>query len=161
MLNVGGWTLGCMRMSLSGIVCVFLAFAPSRSRGLSRRLLPVALRMNAELVPVRLGKVHVVVPRRLLNIREGELSIGVRYIDDLIESRHSVAHVLSVSQRFFPLMRKGKDTVRQVAARGEPPMLFVRLPGGHDVRHLTLLLSGSAQCVSRGPAGRQLIRVEV
>src|SRR5215472_5593065 len=133
-----------MRMSLSGILRVSPAFALSRSRGLGRRLLAVALRMNPELVPVRLGKVHVVVLRRLLDIREGELSIGVRYIDDLIESRHSVAHVLGVGQRFFPLMRKGKDTVRQVAARGELPMLFVRLPGGHDVRHLTLLVSASA-----------------
>src|SRR6516164_9129105 len=96
--------------------------------------------MNAELVPVRLGKIHVVVLRSLLDIRESERAIGFGHIDDLIESCHSVAHVLGVGERLFALIWKSKNAVRQVAARGEPSMLLVRSPGRRDVRHFSYLL---------------------
>jgi hypothetical protein len=48
---------------------------------LSRRLLVVAVCMNADLVPVHLGKIHIVVLRSLPDIRESELSIGFGHID--------------------------------------------------------------------------------
>src|SRR6516165_7547524 len=141
-----------MMLLPSGVICVLPAFALSRGSGLGRRLLAVALWMNAELVPVGFGEIHAVVLRGLLDIREGELPIGVGYVDDLIESRHSVADVLGISQGFLPLVRIGKDTVRQVAARRELPVLFVRFPGGQDVGHVTLLLA--APVPARGAAAR-------
>ena len=104
--------------------------------------------MNAELMPVRLGKPDIVVLRSLLDIRESERSIGLGDIDDLIESGRSVAHVQCVGEGLLALIGKGKDAVRQVAACCEPSVLLVRFPGcrgvGHSVTLLILILDPDA-----------------
>jgi len=60
--------------------------------------------MNAELVPVGLGKPHIVVLRSLLDIRESERSIGLGDIDDLIETCRRVAYVQCVGEMLFALI---------------------------------------------------------
>jgi hypothetical protein len=91
--------------------------------------LAVGLRMNAELMPVGLGKIDVVEARRLLDVRESYFAVGIGYVDDLIEARDSIPDMGSVSQRLFPLLGKREHSVRQRASRGELTVLFVRLPG--------------------------------
>jgi hypothetical protein len=71
----------------------------------------IALRMNAELTPIRLRKVDVIVLRGLLDVCKGELAIGVRDIDDLIKASDRIPHVFCVSQRLFALFGEGVDTV--------------------------------------------------
>jgi hypothetical protein len=67
-----------------------------RRRGFGGVLFPVSLRMNAEFMPVRLGKVHVVVARSLLNVRERQGPILIGNVDDLIKSCDGVAYVLFI-----------------------------------------------------------------
>src|SRR5215469_13115444 len=98
--------------------------------------------MNAKLLPVGFGKIHVVVVRSLLDIRECQSSIGLRHVDHLIKSCNSVADVLCVGQGLLALMWESKDAVRQVAARAELTMLLVRLPCRLDVGHCSVLLGG-------------------
>jgi hypothetical protein len=68
--------------------------------------------MNAELMPVGLGKVDVIVLRGLLDVGEGELAIGVGDIDDLIKASDRVAHKFRVRQRLLALFGEGVDAVR-------------------------------------------------
>src|SRR5579871_5537178 len=55
---------------VGGLQAAFCAFALARNSGLGRRLLTVALRMDAELMPVGFGKIDLVVSRGLLDVRE-------------------------------------------------------------------------------------------
>src|SRR5262249_15204536 len=107
----------------------FAAMPLSRRRSFRRRLLPVPLGVNAELMPIDLGKIHMVVPCRLLDVREREGAIGIGHIDHLVESCHGIAHMPGIGQRLFPLLWIRKDRVGQVASLGEAAVLFVRFPG--------------------------------
>jgi threonine synthase len=111
--------------------CRFLGLSGthSRFRTLSRAFLAVRLRMNAELVPIGLGKIDVVVTRGLLDICERLGAIGIGNVDHLIETCDRIPHVRSISQRLFALLGKRKDRVRQVASGGKVAVPFVRLPG--------------------------------
>lgn len=61
--------------------------------------------------------------RRLLDVRERKLAVGLGHVGHLVEPRDRVSHVPSIRQRFLPLFRKGIDAVRQVALRGEATVL--------------------------------------
>jgi hypothetical protein len=77
--------------------CLFqFAQLTLRLNSFSGSLFPVALRVNAELVPIRLRKIDIVVLCSLLDVREGQSSIGIGDADDLIEPRHRIAHVLCI-----------------------------------------------------------------
>jgi hypothetical protein len=82
--------------------------------------LSLTLRMNAKLVPVGLGKVHLVVVRSFLNVRECHNPVGIGDIDNLVKPRDRVAYVLSVGEGLFALLAESKDAVRQVAPSAEP-----------------------------------------
>jgi threonine synthase len=107
----------------------FLLVLTAGRRRLSRAFLAVLLRMNAELVPIGLGKIDVVVARGLLDVCERLGAIGIGNVDHLIETRDRIPHVRSISQGLFALLGKRKDRVRQVASGGEVAVPFVRLPG--------------------------------
>ena len=55
-------------------------------------------------------------------------TVGIGDVDDLIESRDRVTHMLCVGQWFFTLLRKRVDAVWQVALRREPSVFLVRFP---------------------------------
>jgi hypothetical protein len=106
-----------------------LSRSHARFRALSRALLTVRLRISAELTPVGLGKIDVVVVRGFLDVRERHGAIGIRNVDNLIEACDRIPHMPRISQRLFPLPGERKDRVRQVALRSKTTALFVRLPG--------------------------------
>ena len=68
---------------------------------------PIMLAMNANLSPRRLRKLHIIVPRGRLDVRERQVSISIGDVYNLTEPRDSVAYVLGIGQRLFPLVRKG------------------------------------------------------
>ena len=59
------------------------------------------LRMNAELVPVGLGKIDVVVARGLLDVRERHGAIGIGNVGNLIKACDCISYVRSIGQRLF------------------------------------------------------------
>jgi hypothetical protein len=68
-----------------------------RLNGFSGSLFPVALRMNAKLVPIRLRKIDIIVLRGLLDVSEGQSTICSGDANDLIEPGDSGAHVPCIS----------------------------------------------------------------
>src|SRR5207248_10457222 len=74
------------------------------------------MRFLSELVPVRFFYVDAVMLRRFLDVREGEFAVGFGHVLNLVEARQGVLHVRGVGQRLLALLRKGVDTLRQVAA---------------------------------------------
>ena len=58
---------------------------------------------------------------------QGTISIGG--IDNLIEPSDSVTHMPFIGQRLFPLFRKGKNAVGQVALLRKPSVFLMRHPG--------------------------------
>lgn len=74
------------------------------------------MRFCAQLAPIRLGHVHVIVLRRSKNIRESEFAVIVRHVGDLIEASQSGPDMRGVGERLLPLFRKGEDLVGQVVA---------------------------------------------
>ena len=147
-----GFRVACRLVALAtagcrGLLCCFLSDAePFSRRGafecgllgfsrpharfgtLSRALFAVWLRMNAELMPIGLGKIDVVVVRRLLDVCERNSAIGIGNVGNLIEARDRISHMRSIGQWLFPLLGKREDRVRQVASRCEVTMSFIRLP---------------------------------
>ena len=83
-----------------GSLFQFPALAPGLN-ALGGSLFPVELRMGAELVPRRLRKVDIIVFCCLLDVREGQSTIGIGDVDDLIEPRDGVTHMLCVGQWFL------------------------------------------------------------
>ena len=67
--------------------------------------------MIAQVVPRRCRKVDVVVVCSFLDVRERQSAIGIGDVDDLIEPRDRVTHMLCVGQWFFTLLRKRLDAV--------------------------------------------------
>ena len=61
--------------------------------------------------------------------RLGIMAALPQELGDLIESSDGIANVSRVGQRLFPVVRKGKDAVGQVAFRRKLPMFLVRRPG--------------------------------
>ena len=118
----------CRLRVAAPLAAAFLSWParPFGRDGLGGGLFPMGLRVGAEIAPRRLGKVDVVVFRRLFDIGEGQGPVGVGDAGDLIEPRHRVANVLGVGQRLLALLRKGVDGIRQVALRGELAMFLVR-----------------------------------
>src|SRR5579863_7694119 len=95
--------------------------------------------MYAKLVPVLLAKLDSVVLRGLLDVGERELAIGVRRVGHLVEARDGVTHVPRIGHRFLTLFRKGVDAGGQIAAHGQPAVLFVGLPSCSHEDFLTRL----------------------
>jgi hypothetical protein len=56
--------------------------------------------MNAQVVPRRFREVDVVVVCSFLDVRERQSTVGIGDVDDLIEARDRVTHMLCVGQRF-------------------------------------------------------------
>src|SRR5580698_1333345 len=83
---------------------------------------------------------------RLLDVGEGQGSILVGDVFDLIESRDGVANVLRVGHRLFALARKREHSVGQVAFGCQFPILLMRLPGR---LHRELLLVSLASVRTR------------
>ena len=67
--------------------------------------------VDAEFVPVGFGEVDAVVFRGFFDVGEGESAIGLGDVEDLIEARHGVAHMVSVGEGFFALLWKCVDGV--------------------------------------------------
>src|SRR5579872_1319377 len=88
----------------------------------------MGLRMDAQLVPRRLGKIDLVVFRRLLDVRERQIAVFVGDAHHLIEPRDSVPDMPRIRQRLFSLLWKSKYGLRQVTLHRKAPVLFMRLP---------------------------------
>jgi len=88
-------------------LAVVLMLALARRRAFGCRLVPVLLRMDAKFPPRRLRKLDVIVLCSLLDVREGQRTIRIGDVNDLIEPCDSIAHVLRIGQRLFSLVRKG------------------------------------------------------
>ena len=67
--------------------------------------------MNAQVVPGRFREVDVVVACSFLDVRERQSTVGIGDVDDLVERRGRVTHMLCVGQWFFTLLRKRVDAV--------------------------------------------------
>ena len=104
------------------------AAALSRRGSFRGRFLSILLRMHAEILPRSLGHLDPVVARRALDVREGELAVGILDADDLIEARDRVADMTRVGQRLFALFRKREDAIGQIALPRQPSVPFVRFP---------------------------------
>ena len=128
----------CAGPPTGGFLALRSAFA--RRSAFGRSPSPILLRMNAEVVPRCFREVNVVVVRSFLNVREPQSAVGIGDIDDLIEPSDGVTHVPFIGQRLFPLFRKGKNAVRQVALLRKPSVFLVRHPGRS---HRELLSLGS------------------
>ncbi len=63
--------------------------------------------MDAELAPIRLGKIDAVVLRGLLDVRERYGAIGIGNVGHLVEPGDCISHMCSISQWLFPLPSKG------------------------------------------------------
>jgi hypothetical protein len=77
----------------------------------------------------------------LLDVRESQRAVGIGDVDNLIEPRNGVAHMLCVGEWFFPLFRKRVDAVGQITLRGQRSVFFVGFPSGF--RHVFAILSFS------------------
>src|SRR5208282_2724072 len=91
---------GCDPTSRS--LALHSAFACDRAFGGS--LSSVLLRMNAQVVPRRFREVDVVVVCRFLDVRERQSTVGIGDVDDLIETRDRVMHMLCVGPWLFALI---------------------------------------------------------
>ena len=105
-----------------------LALARCSAFGGSR--LPVALRMNAEIVPRGLRQVDAIMLGSLFDVRECQRAIGIGDVYDLIEPCHGVTHLPRIRQWLFPLVRKGIHGIGQVALFCKQPVFLVMFPGG-------------------------------
>src|SRR5208282_3477454 len=85
------------------------------------------------------------------DVRERQSTVGIGDIDNLIEPRDRVTHVLCVGQWFFALLRKRVDAVWQVTLRREQPVFLVRFPS--CFRHVFTILILS-NCAHGPPAAR-------
>src|SRR3984885_3183307 len=121
----------------SGFLALHSAFARHRAFGGS--IFSVFLRMNTQVVPRRFREVDAVVVCSFLDVRERQSTVGIGDVDDLIEPRDRVTHMLCVGQWFFTLLRKRVDTVWQVALRREWSVFLVRFPS--CFRHVFAVLS--------------------
>jgi len=74
------------------------------------------VRPGTEMMPRRFGDVYTVVLRRLLDISEGQVALGVRYTLDLIEASQRVLDVSGVRERLFALFRESVHAIRQFFA---------------------------------------------
>ena len=90
------------------LLASFLAFTFARRSAFGGSLFPPTLRMNAEIAPRRLRKLDVIVFRSLLDVGEGQSTIGIGNADDLIEPRDGIANVLSIGQPSGSLRWLGK-----------------------------------------------------
>jgi hypothetical protein len=95
--------------------------------------------MNAQVVPRGFRQVDVVVVCSFLDVRERQSTVGIGDVDDLIEPRERVTHMLRVGQWLFTLLPKRVDAVGQVALRRQPSVFLVRFPG--RFRHVFAILS--------------------
>jgi hypothetical protein len=73
-------------------------------------------------------KVDVIVTCSLFAVRERQSAIGIGDVGDLIEPCDGVTYMPCIGQRFFTLLRKGEDSVGQVASHRKPPVFLVRFP---------------------------------
>ena len=89
-------------------------------------------------MPGRFRKVDAIVVCSLFDVRERQGSVGIGDVDDLIEPRHRVTHVLRVGEWLFTLLRKRVDAVGQVALHRQLSVFFVRFPG--RFRHIFAIL---------------------
>jgi hypothetical protein len=71
----------------------------------------ILLGMNAQVMPRRFREIDVVVVCSFLDIRERQRTVGIGNVDDLIEARKRVAHMLCVGEWLFPLLRKRVDAL--------------------------------------------------
>src|ERR1700722_7455857 len=94
---------------------------------------PTGMGRLAQLGPIRLGHVDVVMLGGLLDVGEGDLPVVVRNVDGLVETRNRVPDMSGGGKRLLPLLGKCKDAVRQIAPLGERAVLLVRLPSGFHV----------------------------
>ena len=81
-------------------------FARESVRGVLR------VRLLAELSPIVLGDLDAIMLRRPLDVREGEVAVGIGDILDLIEARAGVLDMPRVGQRLLALLGEGVDAVR-------------------------------------------------
>jgi len=103
-----------------------------RRDGFGSCLEPVRVGMNTELVPVCLGEIHVVVLRGLFYVGERQGPILVRDLEYLVEPCDSIAHVLGIGERLFPLFRESENVVGQVASGREMTVFLVWFPSCFD-----------------------------
>jgi hypothetical protein len=82
--------------------------------------------MNAHVAPRRFWEIDVVVLCSFLDVRKRQSTAGTGDLDDLVEPRHRVTHMLCVGQWFFPLRRKRVDVERlpPVAQSPQPSAKF-------------------------------------
>src|SRR6202142_2083693 len=104
-------------------------------------------------LPRRFREVHVVVFCSFLDVGERQGTVSIGDVDDLIEPRDRVTHMLCVGQWFFTLLRKRVDTVWQVTLRREPSVFLVRFPGrfGHVFLSFPLCLTTGARPLVERP----------
>ncbi len=95
--------------------------------------------MNAQSVPRRFREAHVVVACSFLDVGKRQSAISIGDIDNLIEPRDRVTHMLCVGQWFFTLLRKRVDAIGSVALLRQPSVFLVRFPG--RFRHVFAILS--------------------
>src|SRR5208282_4190063 len=106
----------------------FLPMPLSGFRGFGCSLEPMRIGVNAEFVPVGLGKVYAIMLRGLFNVSRRSSPIFVRDIEHLIETGNSIAHVLCVGHRLFALLGKSEHGLGQVASRCVVPGALEWLP---------------------------------
>ena len=74
-----------------------------------------------EVMPRGFCEVDVIVACSFLYVRECQRTVGIGYIDNLIEPRDRITHMLCVGQWFFALIRERVYRVWQVALRRKGP----------------------------------------
>src|ERR1700693_3657229 len=89
-----------------------------------------AKRLALEIAPALLLDVDAVVLRRLLDVGEGEVAIGIGDALDLVEAGERVAHMARVGQGLLALLGEGIVAVGQIAPCGQIAVLGMGFPRG-------------------------------